>query len=108
MLSVLDLPIERQKELAKQDGYIDDLHAWQQAIKKKLDNTKAWLAERDDRAKQNMKTIFDYSPIRQYALANIQARMDYAKTAEQILIEAGLSIEQVEEAKKAYMQANGL
>ncbi len=35
-MSILDLPLERQQAIAKQDGF-DDVDSWREHIRKKLD-----------------------------------------------------------------------
>ncbi|MCU4397373.1 hypothetical protein [Acinetobacter junii] len=42
--SVLDLPLERQKEIAKRDGYGDDLEAWRTDVQRNHDEAQAHLA----------------------------------------------------------------
>lgn len=42
--SVLDLPLERQKEIAKRDGYGDDLKAWRKDVQRNHDEAQAHLA----------------------------------------------------------------
>lgn len=42
MSSVLDLPIERQKEIARLMGFGDDLLAWQKQIKQELEQADAF------------------------------------------------------------------
>ncbi|MFW2034149.1 hypothetical protein [Acinetobacter junii] len=42
--SVLDLPLERQKEIAKRDGYGDDLKAWRTDVQRNHDEAQAHLA----------------------------------------------------------------
>ena len=44
MPSVLDLPIERQKELAKLEGY-SDLRAWQEDTRKQFEESERNLKE---------------------------------------------------------------
>jgi hypothetical protein len=42
--SVLDLPLERQKEIAKRDGYGDDREAWRTDVQRNHDEAQAHLA----------------------------------------------------------------
>lgn len=42
--SVLDLPLERQKEIAKRDGYGDDLEGWRTDVQRNHDEAQAHLA----------------------------------------------------------------
>lgn len=41
---ILSLPLEKQREIAKEDGYGDDLEAWQAEIQKSHDEAQAHLA----------------------------------------------------------------
>ena len=43
-MSVLDLPLERQKELAAICGFGDDVEAWQEDTRKSLAETQEFLA----------------------------------------------------------------
>lgn len=41
---ILSLPLEKQREIAKEDGYGDDLEAWQSEMKKSHDEAQAHIA----------------------------------------------------------------
>lgn len=50
--TVLDLPLVRQRQLAKQSGFGDDLLAWQTAQAQRIEKSKEW-------SEQNPVHIFD-------------------------------------------------
>ncbi|WP_336948781.1 hypothetical protein [Acinetobacter junii] len=41
---ILSLPLEKQREIAKDDGYGDDLEAWQSEMQKSHDEAQAHIA----------------------------------------------------------------
>ncbi|MFW2160833.1 hypothetical protein ACG93T_05535 [Acinetobacter beijerinckii] len=41
---ILTLPIEKQRKIAKEDGYGDDLEAWQSEMQKSHDEAQAHIA----------------------------------------------------------------
>lgn len=41
---ILSLPLEKQREIAKEDGYGDDLEAWQSEMQKSHDEAQAHIA----------------------------------------------------------------